>query len=210
MKIGALAASTTTTISLTYMPAVIHLVTTSAPTAVKVTVLGDGVIADLDAVGIAAASAMFTKGTITNGYYLPLANGIIKGKNVEITITNAQAAEVALYGYSTQVGSTYIRSLTQKVFALSGVQLSDFFQLCLPNMAAGGITDTLNVTYKGGFTQQMSPEDLRQDVGFDCIVQNGVNDIRVQNTDARVKMVSYVPAADENVYVFKYAPIGNL
>jgi hypothetical protein len=206
MLIGTLAASTTTTITLNYLPSVIHFAAATAPSAVKVNVLGDGVLCDLDAVGAAACSAMFMQGRVTNGFYIPLADGTVKGKTVEITITNAVAAAVSLYGYGTQNGSTYIRSLTQLVLASSGVELSNFFQLATPSFVTA---DIMTITYKNGFNQKMSPEDLRLNVAFETSIQNTVSDLRVPNTSARVKSVSFIPNANQNVYVFKYAAIGN-
>jgi len=205
MKIGQLAASTTTTIKLTWLPAVIHFVSTANPTAAKVDVLGRGITCNLNTKGIAIVSAIWGQGIITNGYSIPLADGIVTGKNVEITITNAQAGTVDVYGYSTQQGATYVESMVQKVFADSGVVLSDFFQLCLPSMVAA---DELTISYKDGFNQKMTIEDLRRDVAYSGIVSNSVNDIRILNHKKNIKSISFIPNAEQDVYLFRYGPIG--
>ena len=208
MKIGTIAGGVgvTTLISLTYLPSVLQWDGVEIPTNLKVTVLGDGVICDLDKDGIQAATRMLRVGNRINGYFVPMSDGIVTGKNVEIAVTNNGADPIDLYGYSTQKGSTYIRSLQQKVFASSGVQLSDFFQCALPNMLE---TDELNITYTGGFVQKFAPSDLRMDVSFDTFVGGDSFDFRVQNTDARVKLLSFIPTVDEQVYIFKYSPVGN-
>jgi hypothetical protein len=208
MKIGAitLGAGVQTTVSLTYLPSVIHFAVGTTPTNIKVTVLGDGVICDLDAKGIDIASAALAVGKVTDGYYIPLADGIVTGKNVEITVTNADAAGFDLFGYSTQKGMTYIRSLQQKVFAQSGVQMADFFMCSLPEFVAD---DELNITYQGGFVQKFAPEDLTRENSFDTYINNDGNDFRINNTNARLTMFSFVPKADEQIYVFKYSRVGN-
>lgn len=213
MKIGTIAGGigTTTTLDLTYLPAMIHFVTATVPTAVKVNVLGDGVITDLDGAGIAAISRRLRISGVTNGFGVALASGIVIGKNVQISITNATADAFDLYGYSEAYGmaknnGVYVKSLQQKVFANSGDVFTNFAEMSFPSLT---VNDQLDVTYRSGFIQKMSPADLRWNLSYDAYIGNDVSDFRLPNR-AQISQVVFIPALDEQVYIVKYAPIGNL
>lgn len=205
MKLGTLAASTTTVINLDFVPACIHFVAATAPSSVIVNVLGDGVICNLDANGVAATSREQHVGRVTNGFFIALADGMVK-KTCTITITNTVAGTVDVFGYSDRIASAYVVSMAQKVFANSGVQLSNFKEALLPGMAA---TDELTITYQNAFNQKMTLEDLRADNSLVEFVGNDASDLRVKNENGLIKSISYIPAADRTIYITKYSYIGN-
>jgi len=205
MKIGVIAAGvgTSTTINLTYLPSVISFRTATVPTALKVNILGEGVNTDLDGNGINSTSRMFRVGVNeTNGFVVPLANGIVKGKNVEITITNATAVAIDVYGYSEIVATRYFRVLQQKVYASSGVDIPDFAALALPSVADA---DEININYLNGTVQKMNRLDLRVNRAFSRQINNDAFDYQIENRRSTpINFVNFIPAADQQIYVAKW------
>lgn len=209
MIVGTVSASSTGTISLTYLPSIIHFDIGTVPTSLKVTVLGDGVICDLDGAGIAAASRRMRVGNLADQYVIQLADGLVRGKNVEIEIANAHAGTLTVYGYSEATGSTYIRSMQQQALANSGIVLKDFTEVALPSMAAA---DELNIQFGTGkfsVTQKMALEDLKIESSFSTYTGDDVSDIRIQNENARIHSVNFIPDSTQQVYMFRFVPIGN-
>jgi len=66
-----------TTFNLTWVPQYIHFVAGTQITGLKVTVLGDGVIMDLDAAGLSVLYNIRQFGQVINGYTVPLALSLI-------------------------------------------------------------------------------------------------------------------------------------
>ena len=93
-----------TTFNLTWVPQYIHFVAGTQLTGLRVSVLGDGVITDLDAAGLSVLYNIRQFGQVTDGYTIPVANGLVRGKNVEITATNSAAQTPILYGVSMAAG----------------------------------------------------------------------------------------------------------
>lgn len=206
MLLGTVAASSTGTINLTWLPAFIHADIATVPTSLQVSVLGDGIISDLDGAGINAVTRSRRVGTLADQYMIPLADGQVN-KNTTITIANAQASTLSLYGGSSQMAKGYFQTLTQYVLANSGQNIADFFELYLPSM---GASDVLTVFYENGFSQILTREDLKMNSSFTTYVADDVYDIRLQNYNQAIRRVNFVPAAAQNVYVLKGRGIGNL
>lgn len=204
MKIGTTGAviSTPYTFNLTFCPQYLFFVATVAPTALKVSVLGSGVITDLDANGCIFVQGLRMNGRLTNGYMIPLANGLIKGKNVEIVYTTGAAAAVDLYGISLQNGNAFIECLRQTALANSGIEVEKFAALGLQNAASA---DVINITYSDGLSQKVQFEELKPTLG---LYQYDVNTcIGIDNVDAMISKVSFIPNAQQSVYVVKYKPV---
>lgn len=206
MKIGTLTTGngTATTFNLQYVPEILHFAAATVPASIKVNVLGYGVICDLDADGIGAASELYKKGSVTNGFSIPLANGVVLGKECEITIVNSAAQTPDIYVYSTRRANLYIKSSTFKVFASTQRMFDDFFALSIPDFDSGN--DDLDITFTN-VVQKMEPEDLRNLAAYEGIVTNSDDDFKIQNADMSVKGVSYIPAVDTNCYKFAYVGI---
>ena len=194
-----------TTIQLTYLPQFLTFVTTAAPQSLRVSVLGDGVTMDLDAAGLTQMNAIEMIGLGTNQYTYQLADGIVKGKNVEVTFINATAAAVILYGYSKLNALNYFVYQRQTILAASGVDLDKFAALAI---TAPGATDIFNITYRSGISDSnLTLNEIRDDVGF---FQNNVGVFLINNFDQRVKKVNIIPAAQRTAYLMKFAAIADI
>lgn len=186
------------TFNLTYVPQYIHYVAATQLTGLKVTVLGDGVICDLDAAGLSAVYNIRQFGQVTNGYNIPLADGLISGKNVEITVTNSAAQTPVLYAIALQKGSAYIQCLRQTALANSGVTLTKFAYLGIPAIAT---TDVLNITYVDGLVQNVVSPEL---AAMSNLVQSGSLSV-IDNVEGFIDTVQFTPSANRTVYVVRYS-----
>ena len=191
-------AAVVTTFNLTYVPQYIHFVAATQITGLKVTVLGDGVIMDLDAAGLSALYNIRQYGQVTNGFTVPIADGLIPGKNVEITATNSAAQTPILYAISLQKGSAYIQCLRQTALANSGVVLEKFAYLAIPAIAAA---DVLNITYVDGLVTQVAHAEL---AAIGNLYQSGSLAI-IDNVEGMIDMVQLTPAANRTVYLVRYS-----
>ena len=201
MIIGTIPASSTGTINLTYLPEFLFFEAATTPTMLRVTVLGDGVICDLDANGLNAINGIDAVSRVANGFLLRLSNGLIAGRNVEIVIANAVAAPLQVNGFSTAKGSFYVQYLRQIVLANSGQTFRDFSLLALPGIAPA---DTVDVNYQDGTSQRFNAAELRQLVGV-----NGfqVTHPAVLNMDGTVKSVTVIPAGQITAVLQRYADV---
>ena len=193
-----MAASTTTTLAMTYLPQWLYFQAVSAPSTLRVSVLGEGVLLDLDAAGVMAMSNLRGVNRTGAGFLLPLANGLVKGVNVEIVFTNSSASSVTLYGYSEQEASVYIESLRSTVLASSGATFGDFAILALPAMAAA---DTLDIHYADDTIQRMHRDEIQAQ---NMVVQHNLESYVIDNLDARIKSVTFVPTAQQVVFMMRY------
>ena len=188
----------TSTFNLTYVPQYIHFVAATQITSMKVSVLGDGVITDLDAAGLSALYNIRQYGQVTNGYNIPLADGLIPNKNVEITVVNSAAQTPTLYAISLQKGSAYIQCLRQTALANSGVNIEKFAYLGIPAIAAG---DIMNITYVDGLVSKVEPAELP---AMSNLVQSGSLNV-IDNVEGFIDLVQFTPAANRTVYVVRYS-----
>jgi hypothetical protein len=205
MQIGTIAAGvgTSTTINLTWLPQFIFWTNATVLQSLKVTVYGDGVIADQDSNGINSLSNIRALGRFTDGYTFPLADGLIPAKNVEIVATNGVAAAISLYAISMQKGSYYMQSLRQTVLANSGATLTKFAFL---GMIGAGATDVINIDYVDGLSQKVDPAELAPTMAqFNNVVTKSID-----NMDGRIKAVYYTPAANVTVNMLRFTKVGNL
>ena len=193
-------AAVVTTVESTWVPSVIHWDAATQLTNFKMNVLGDGNIVDLDAAGLSVLNRAFREYTIEGKTCLPLADGLIPSKNVDYTFTNSAAQTPSVYVYSQNKASFYIKHHTQKVFAGSGQEISNFVVLGLPNFVDA---DSLDIEYNNGTIQKMSPEDLRIINSFDQSIQDDVNDLYISNAQGNIKKVVFIPNADQAVYLSK-------
>lgn len=209
MLIGQAAAGvgTATTIDLTYMPQVLYWANATTPQALRVIVEGDGTILDLDTAGLNALKCVSQPGRAANGFYISLANGFVPSKNTQIIFTNGVAAAIDLYGYSLMKPATkYVQSVQQNVLANSGIVVSNFMVLALPNAVTA--TDIINVEYVNGHVQRYDAVDL---AAMNAVYQNDLtNAILVNNLRQNVRRVDFTPALAQNVYKVQAKLIGNI
>ena len=190
-------ATVVSTFNLTWVPQYIHFVAATQITDIKVTVLGDGVITDLDAAGVSALYNIRQFGQVTNGYTIPLADGLIRGKNVEIVVTNSAAQTPTLYGISLQAGSRYIQCLRQTALANSGLVLDRFAYIAIPAIAAA---DVLNISYVDGMTTKVEAAELP---AMAALFESASLNV-IDNVDSMIDEVQYTPAANRTVYIVRY------
>jgi len=194
-----------TTIQLTYLPQYLGFSIGTTPTSIRVNVLGDGVVMDLDAAGIVQLNGFETLGLVAAQFLIPLADGLVKGKNVEITIVNADAAGFTIFGWSKLPARNYFVYQRQTILANSGVDFNNFALLAV---TAPGATDIFNITYRSGIVESNATlNEIRDDVSY---FQNNVGVFLINNLDQIIKTVNIIPAANRTAYLMKFEPVGNI
>jgi len=206
MKIGTLTtgAAVTTVITLNYLPSALYYIAATQLTSLKVNVAGDGIICDLDTAGLNAVSGIRRYGAVANSYIIPLADGFVPSKVVEITFVNSAAQTPDIYGYSLKKGMAYIVSRQQKVLASSGANFEKFAHLALSSPT---VTDEINIGFVDGHVQKVVSVEL---LGIYTYYSNETDSYCVDNIDGAINYVNLVPSTDRIVYVTRYALIGNV
>jgi hypothetical protein len=204
MRIGTLTtgAASVDVFTLNYLPAYLYYIAATQLTSLKVTVAGDGVICDLDAAGLNAASGVRRYGAVANSYYIPLADGFIPNKVVEITTTNSAAQTPDLFGHSLQKGEVYIISRIQKVLASSGANFENFAVLAFSSPTT---TDEITIGFVDGHVQKFVSTEL---LAWWTLYSNEVDSYAVDNVEGMIDYVNLIPSTDRTCYVISYAPVG--
>jgi hypothetical protein len=209
MQIGTLTtgAAVSTTLLLTYVPQYITFTAATQLTSLKVTVLGDGVICDLDTVGLNMLGQQRLLGQKTNTYVIPIADGMIPNKNVEIIMVNSAAQTPPVFAINMQYGKRYIQSIRQTVLAASGTTFGNFAFLSLGNTA---VNDLITVTYRDGLVQKVDPlTELQVIAGlYENIVNN--NNYIIDNWQGNVRTVQFTPVATQVVHLCRVVNVGNV
>lgn len=177
----------------------------NANTIVKVVPMGDGVLVDLDEAGVDAVGVWKLIGDVGNDHrIIPLADGLVPNKVVDITITNGSAATLNVYMPVTKKGSMYIQCVQQTILANSQAIFQDFSALFLNAMTLelGQIT----VDWRDGSSHTFSPTELIQ---FSLMFQETLANV-LDNTDGRVRKVTIIPTTDLKVQLVRYRKIGAL
>lgn len=196
-----------TTIELTWVPQFIFYVAATQLQAFRATVLGDGVIANLDANGLDSLGNVGVMQRVTNGTYIYLADGIMKNRNITLTFTNSAAQTPTVYGAGIENGRVYIQNIQARALQSSGVTLTKFLAAGFPNAAAA---DEFNITYRRdktrkNLTQKWNRIDIQAQLGMEQFVRNGSADYTVRNMDQRLKEINFIPAASQQIYVMRVA-----
>ena len=189
MNIGTLTtgAAVSTTFITTYVPQYLMFTCATQLQSLKVTVFGDGIICDLDTVGLNMLGEQRVIGPKTTTYLIPLADGLIPNKNVEIIAVNSAAQTPSLFAVTMAYGKRYIQSLRQQVLAGSGSVFANFSYLSLGNSAAG---DLCIITYRDGLVQKV--DTLNELPVIAGLYQNQVNSNNyiVDNWQGNVRSVT--------------------
>lgn len=206
MNIGTLTtgAGVVTTINLNYLPAYIYYVAATQLTGIKVTVAGDGVILDLDAGGLSAIEHIRRIGSTANDALIPLADGLVPNKVVELVFTNSAAQTPVVSAMSMKKGLAYIVTRRQTVLAASGVKFENFAYIGFSTI---GATDELNVEFRDGHLQKFVAADV---LAWLSLTQNGVGNYAIDNLEGMIKYIHWIPTANAVAYVMKFVPIGNV
>ena len=189
---------------LNYLPAYLYFIVATQLSSLKVTVAGDGVIVDLDADGINGVSGIRRLGAVANSYLIPLADGFIPNKVVDIDIINSAAQTPIIYGFALQTGLVYITSTRQTVLASSGTTFKDFSHLSITSM---GATDELNIGFVDGHVQKFNSVEL---LGWVTLYSNEVDSYVIDNIAGNINWVTLTPAANRVVVVTSVRTVGSL
>lgn len=197
---GSIAASSTQSFNVTYIPEWIAFTIGTVPTSFQINVQGDGITFNLDGTGLTNMKNIRTVSQITNGYLFQLANGLINGKNATVTIANAAAATLNIYGWSNQPGNMYMTYLTQKALANSGISLRKFAYAAFPS---AGTADIFQLEYNSGVTQLSYRDDLAYMLQY---TQANVGSVYNFDNIAPtiIDTLTFTPTADQSVYVMQY------
>lgn len=190
------------TFQLNYLPAWLYYVAATQLTSIKIDVSGDGVVLDLDAEGLSAASGIRRYGAVANSYLLPLADGLVPNKVVTISATNSAAQTPALYGFSLQAASAYIK--TTRIYALAGSELiiDKFGHLAFG--ASLSDNDIINVRFVDGTIQKFVGTELK---GLYTIYSNEIDSFAIDNVESMIDSVSFIPTAALTLYKTVYVPL---
>jgi hypothetical protein len=206
MEIGTLTtgAGVTSTFTMQYVPAFLVYTAATQLTSLKVNVAGDGVLCDLDGTGLTAVQSIRKKGVITNTYMIPLSDGFIPNKTVDITAVNSAAQTPILYGFSQKNGIAYIVNQRLTILANSGVTLKKFAYLSLDTIAA---TDSITIGYVTGLVQKFAALEVQ---AANSLQTNVTAPYAIDNLSSMIDYVNIIPVANRTAYLTKYVAIGTI
>lgn len=207
MLIKTIGIGATETFQVNYLGTYLLIVGTglATNTVVKVVPMGDGVLVDLDEAGVDAIGVWKLIGDAgADRRVIPLADGLVPNKVVDITITNGSAATCNVYMPVTKKGSMYIQNVQQTILANSQAVFKDFSAMFVDAMLleAGQLT----VDWRDGSSHTFSPTELQQ---FSMFFQETLNKV-LDNTDGRIRKVTIIPTGDIKVQLVRYRKIGAL
>ena len=206
MKLGEIAAASTQTIKVPFVPEYIIMKAATLATGVtslKVNVFGEGTIVDLPNAGVAALDAMGQVSDDSTTYVIPLANGKFVNKDCEITIENTQAAAITeVHGFGTRIGTHFIKSVAESYLIYNSADINKFLFLAHPAANVGDqITAVYNVMDEMGnivstFNEQLSIVDVKA-MGGAYQFNNGYI---FNNMHQLIKSISIKMAANATIY----------
>lgn len=191
MKIGSLLANATDTFRLTYMPEFLLVKSALAPAKVVVRSLGDGVTADADATGITLLNQPRFNKQVAGYWLLPLADGLVVGKNVEVEITAGNAA-ADVNVYSNNTGKNFIITERNTVLANTAQSFKGFFFLGFSTI---GANEQITAIFKDGTTQLLTADDIQI-----LAAQFGQDKFLFDNLDQEFSRVDVVASQQLTVY----------
>lgn len=195
------AASVTTSFTPQWVPQYLVFETATVPSALQIELLGGtDQLVNLDGAAITALNNFLKPSLVSAAgqYIIPLSDGLIRGKNINISITNATAVAFSVFGVSRNLmGKKYLKSKINQVLQNSGQVFTNFDALLIPGMAA---TDTLVLTDQNGRSDNYEPDSLEDLSSLDqAVVQPQVN-----NLGRMYSQANFTPAADRNVTVLEF------
>jgi len=179
-------------------------------TNVQVKVAGEGVLTDLNSNQSLLTLNDWRKNQspsvlTAKGYVIPLADGFIKGKNVQILITKSGAGTAGtIYGFSQAYGSNFLQIINQTALAQSGLDISKFVALIVESAAS---TDKFNLTFADEFNHQAELPEMITDATW-TQVQNDQTNLIVDNIDGRYSTFNVIPTATRDVYLGRFVVPG--
>lgn len=201
--LGSIAASSTQSFTIPYCPQYITFNIATVPTSINVNVEGFGISMNL------ASGALITEingwrkqGVIANEYTFPMSDGFIQ-RNTTFTIANAHAAQLDVYGWSTEKGLNMFEYSSETIIANSGTVFDDFAALAIDSLAAFA-TDNVTITYQDGQVSVVGNDEV---LAYSQYFANTVTDNVIDNLDQNIASVLVNAAANRNAVKVSLAGI---
>lgn len=193
--------SVTQSVQLNFVPEYIAFTVATAPSAVRGTAFGDGMITDLDAAGVLCLGRVRRFGVIANMYIIPIADGIISGKTFELIITSAAAGAFSVYALGQHKGVNYIQCFRQYVNPNSPTPFKQFHFLGFPSAAAA---DQFDITFRSGLSHKFVREELQYLIteSQNDVVGYNLDNLNPDSLDA-VDTALFTCGTGQNVYVMR-------
>jgi hypothetical protein len=195
------AAAGTYTFSLNYIPQFFIYDAAAAPlTNLQVSEQNDGVILDLPLAGITDIRHYMRFGLVASTVTrFRLANGLIKNKNVRVTLIQPGAVAIPCYTCSDCPGNTAFKYGVVALTAGTPTLFSDFTALFLPGLAAA---DSVLVKFANGHSQLFNRVELLE---LTSLYQNNqlATGFILNNINSYIKSAVVTQAAAGNSYVMK-------
>lgn len=199
------------------VPQFLYFEIATTPQNLKVNVSGDTLICDLDTAGLNAIKNQRVLGSATNGFLIPLANGLITGKNIDITVVNNVAATFSVFAFSFQSAPVdapgYYISLGVNVNAGATADIVNWKYLAIPSFSALDILNTYGNkrTSKGmdtgaDWSGKMELEDVRGSLGW--YENNTGNKVAIDNFNGQFNRALFTPNAAQKIYIQRLVPVG--
>jgi len=207
MDIGVLitAATVVTRIPLNWCPESIFYTAATQLTSLRVDSIDNGTIINLDGTGLTSFGVAGHVDRVTNSYLIPIANGKINSKKIELVFTNSAAQTPTIFAPTTGLAppgaEMFIQAVQQQALAASGLSLIDFSRAYFPGAAAA---DVFEITFQDGLTYRTTREELQAILAVFNSVANGAADYMIDNTAGLIKLVQFTPAATQTIYVQRY------
>jgi hypothetical protein len=185
-------------------------------TAIRVSVLGESELVNIEGGGAVALLAQYRKQSVFEfdsapPFIIPLSNGLIRGKNVQISVTLTAGPNITLHGASYGRGNVYIQTLQQIVLQNSG-QIFDRFAML--GIVAPNAGDTFDVNFNDGGSDRWEGNILS---AITTLFQaqgdsaTGGSFAYVDNAGREIDKVTVIPAAsNRTVILMRYADVGGL
>ena len=180
------------------------------PATLRVSVAGDGVIGDytLDAMKAISEAKVYQSPVTADYLVIPLADGLISGKVVDIDFTaGAGADSFDVFAISKNKGSMYLRCMRQTVLANSGVDIEAFLHCMVASYAQG---DIISVEYRTGVKQTSHVEELLAWEFFNTAQDAPSATITISNFDQSYKRINLIPTANRQLFIWRFEAIGGL
>lgn len=202
--------------ALTYVPQFLYFEIATTPQAIKVNVNGDGLVLDLDTAGINAMSNIRSNGRPTNGFLLQLSNGLVKGKNVDISVTNGVAAAFTVYAINANEVvdvPAYMVTTGIQINASQSFDLGNFSYCAIPSFVAADILNLFGAkrNIQGmpvgqAFSTKQEVETLRGILQLTENMTTAKN--AIDNFDGTWLQLNFTPNAAQKIYVQRPIEVG--
>lgn len=215
MKIATLNGATSYEQLITFLPEclIIHSEGFSFPNTLRITVAGNIVVCDLDFNAMLALSeiqryqspiANVSGDSTFKSLIIPLANGIIKGVNVQISLTMSSVEQSCeLFAWAQQPGEVIVQSLRTTVLANSGQTFEDFGYLVVEEMQD---SDVVNIDFTTGINHPSHRQELLADETNYGNQYLPITSVTVNNLARRYSKFHLIPTNNRTVVVTRFVP----